>query len=75
MFFREVGPKNVAQVITDNATNYIATGKLLMERYPNLFWTPCVEHCIDLMLEDLGILLNHPRAYNFLDIIMHLCLN
>ena len=24
-----------------------------MERYPNLFWTPCAAHCIDLMLEDI----------------------
>ena len=26
----------------------------IMERYPNLFWTPCATHCIDLMLEDIG---------------------
>ena len=25
-----------------------------MERYPNFFWMPCVVHCIDLMLEDIG---------------------
>eukprot|EP00253_Pinus_taeda_P033830 PITA_33830 len=37
----------------DNAANYVAAGKMLMERYPNLFWTPCAAHCIDLMLEDI----------------------
>jgi len=50
IFIQEVG----IQVITDNAANYVAAGKLLMERYPNLFWTPCAAHYIDLMLEDIG---------------------
>eukprot|EP00253_Pinus_taeda_P036730 PITA_36730 len=54
IFIQEVGPSNVVQVITDNAANYVATGKMLMERYPNLFWTRCAAHCIDLMLEDIG---------------------
>eukprot|EP00253_Pinus_taeda_P033801 PITA_33801 len=54
IFIQEVGPSNVVQVITDNAANYVAAGKMLMERYPNLFWTPCAAHCIDLMLEDIG---------------------
>ncbi|XP_057856303.2 uncharacterized protein LOC131065720 [Cryptomeria japonica] len=25
-----------------------------MERHPSIVWTPCVAHCIDLMLEDIG---------------------
>lgn len=25
-----------------------------MDRHPSLFWTPCVAHCLDLILEDLG---------------------
>jgi hypothetical protein len=29
-------------------------GRMLMERYPSLYWSPCVAHCIDLMLEDIG---------------------
>jgi hypothetical protein len=53
-FIREVGPQNVVQVITDNAANYVVVGKLHMQRYPTLFWTPCVAHCIDLILEDMG---------------------
>eukprot|EP00253_Pinus_taeda_P004546 PITA_04546 len=54
LFIQDVGPSNVVQVITDNTANYVATGKLLMERYPNLFWTPCVAHSIELMLEDIA---------------------
>jgi hypothetical protein len=53
-FIRDVGPQHVVQVITDNAANYVVAGRMLMQRYPTLFWTPCVAHCIDLILEDMG---------------------
>eukprot|EP00253_Pinus_taeda_P019201 PITA_19201 len=57
VFSQEVRPQHVVQVITDNATNYVVAGKMLMERHPNLFWTLYVAHCIDLMLEDIGKIL------------------
>ncbi|XP_059076669.1 uncharacterized protein LOC131875947 [Cryptomeria japonica] len=50
----EVGEENVVQVVTDNAANYVVAGKLLMERHPSIFWSPCAAHCIDLMLEDIA---------------------
>jgi hypothetical protein len=50
----EVGVANVVQVITDNASNYVLAGKMLEEKHKTIFWTPCVAHCIDLMLEDIG---------------------
>jgi hypothetical protein len=53
-FIREIGVQNVVQVITDNAANYVSAGKMLMERHPTLFWTPCAAHCLDLLLEDMG---------------------
>jgi hypothetical protein len=53
-FIREIGPPYVVQVITDNAANYVVAGRMLMERYPSLYWSPCAAHCIDLMLEDMG---------------------
>jgi hypothetical protein len=51
-FIQEIGLQNVVQIITNNATNYMVVGRLLMSRYLTLFWTPCVSHCIDLILED-----------------------
>lgn len=50
----EVGDENVVQVVINNATNYVATGQLLMERHPSIFWSPCATHCLDLILEDIG---------------------
>ncbi|KAM0857105.1 hypothetical protein ACQ4PT_048695 [Festuca glaucescens] len=49
-----IGPKNVVQVVSDNGSNYKAAGRILMERYPTMYWTPCAAHCLDLMLEDIG---------------------
>ena len=53
-FIQEIGPQHVVQVVTDNAANYVAAGRMLMDRHPTLFWTPCAAHCIDLILEDMG---------------------
>jgi hypothetical protein len=49
-----IGRDKVVQLVTDNGANYKAACKLLMERIPTLFWTPCAAHCLDLMLEDIG---------------------
>jgi hypothetical protein len=49
-----IGKDKVVQMITDNGANYKAAGKLLMERIPTLFWSPCAAHCLDLMLEGIG---------------------
>ncbi|XP_011625198.1 uncharacterized protein LOC105421035 [Amborella trichopoda] len=58
----EVGPENVVQAVTDNAVNYREAGLLLMERRPNLYWTPCAVHYINLMLKDIGKLNRTDRA-------------
>jgi hypothetical protein len=50
----DVGINNVVQVVTDNGANYKAAGRILMERIPTLYWSPCACHCLDLMLEDVG---------------------
>ena len=46
----EVGPKNVVQIITDNASNYVAAGRMLEEKHPpfgghhvqSIVWTSCL---------------------------------
>ncbi|CAA0808010.1 hAT dimerisation domain-containing protein [Striga hermonthica] len=50
----EIGKDKVVQVITYNGANFKAAGKLLIERIPTIFWSPCAAHCLDLMLEDIG---------------------
>ncbi|KAL4355706.1 hypothetical protein AHAS_Ahas09G0013500 [Arachis hypogaea] len=49
-----VGPENVVYVVTDNAANYVAAGRLLESEFPRLYWSPCAAHCINLMLQDIG---------------------
>ncbi|GKB16387.1 uncharacterized protein Tco_0850310 [Tanacetum coccineum] len=53
-FIEEIREANVVQVVTDNGANYVAAGKLLEVKRPNLYWTPCAAHCIDLMLEEVA---------------------
>ncbi|CDP07924.1 unnamed protein product [Coffea canephora] len=50
---KKIGKDNIVQVFTDNASNYKAARKILMEKRKRLFWTPCAAHCTDLMLEDV----------------------
>nr|XP_025664895.1 uncharacterized protein LOC112763443 [Arachis hypogaea] len=49
-----VGPENVVHIVTDNAANYVAAGRLLEAEFPKLYWSPCAAHCINLMLQDIG---------------------
>eukprot|EP00253_Pinus_taeda_P017474 PITA_17474 len=51
---QEVGEERVVQIVTDNVANYMVAGRLFEIRHPTIFWTYCVAHCIDLMLEDIG---------------------
>ncbi|CAK8571854.1 unnamed protein product [Lathyrus sativus] len=48
----EVGEENVVQIVTDNTPFYKAAGEMLMEKRTRLYWTPCVTHCIEMILED-----------------------
>ncbi|XP_025674207.1 uncharacterized protein [Arachis hypogaea] len=51
-----VGSSNIVHVVTDNAANYVSAGKLIHEKYPNIFWSPCAAHCINLILKDIASL-------------------
>ena len=50
----EIGVSRVVQVVSDNGANFKKAGELIMEKYEQIYWTPCAAHCIDLMLEDIG---------------------
>ena len=39
-----VGASNVVQFISDSDASNIRARLLLEDKYPNIFWTPCVAH-------------------------------
>jgi len=59
----EIGEDNVVQVVTDDASNFLAARKMLEEKKTKLFWSPCATHFLDLILEDIGHL---PIFYNII---------
>ena len=50
---KQVGKENVAQIVTDNDSNYKKIGKRIMSKY-RIYWTPYATYCIHLMLKDFG---------------------
>ena len=38
----------------DNAANYVIAGRLLEKDFSKLYWSPCVAHCINWMVQDFG---------------------
>jgi len=50
--------------VTDNASNNMGAKKLLLEKRPNIFWTSCATHTINLMLQGIG---NMPRFKKVID--------
>ncbi|XP_038972237.1 uncharacterized protein LOC103712617 isoform X3 [Phoenix dactylifera] len=48
----KVGPYNVVQLITDNATDCRAASEEVAKTYPYIFWTPCMVHTLNLILKD-----------------------
>ena len=49
----EVGPTNVIQVITDNATNCKGAGKIIERKYTHIFWSGCLVHTLNLLMHDI----------------------
>nr|GLL29490.1 uncharacterized protein LOC109152037 [Ipomoea trifida] len=62
-FVNQVGKDKVVQVISDNASENVRAGKGLMEEYPNLYWTSCAAHCINLMFKDIFEIRHFSMAY------------
>jgi hypothetical protein len=49
----QVGPANVVQVITDNAPVCKVAGLIVESRYNHIFWTPCIVHNLNRILEEI----------------------
>jgi hypothetical protein len=47
----EIGVENTVQICR---ANYKVAGRMVMEKYPKLYWTPSTAHCLDLMIEDIA---------------------
>ncbi|CAA0833515.1 hAT transposon superfamily protein [Striga hermonthica] len=50
----QVGPENVVQVVTDNASNNMGAAKLLRKKRPSIFWTSCAARTMNLILEGIA---------------------
>ena len=44
----------MVHMVTDNAANYVAVGRLLEQEFRTLSWSPCAAHCLNLMMQDIG---------------------
>ena len=49
----QIGPNKVVQVITDNAPVCKAAGLIVESRFDHIFWTPCIVHNLNLILEEM----------------------
>ena len=49
----QIGPNKVVQVITYNAPVCKAVGLIIESRYEHIFWTPCIVHNLNLILEEI----------------------
>ncbi|XP_023909492.1 uncharacterized protein LOC112021156 [Quercus suber] len=49
-----VGPANIVHLVTDNAANYVAVGKIVCGKYRNISWSPCAIHCLNLIFKEIG---------------------
>ena len=50
----KIGAEKVVQVVTDNASNNMTAKALLSVKRPNIFWSSCATHTLNLMLEGIG---------------------
>ncbi|GKA51407.1 putative hAT dimerization domain, ribonuclease H-like domain protein [Tanacetum coccineum] len=49
----EIRHQNVVQIITDNAANCKGAREIIEGLYPEIYWTPCVVHTLNLALKNI----------------------
>ncbi|XP_037480540.1 uncharacterized protein LOC119357827 [Triticum dicoccoides] len=65
----EIGSENVVQVITDNASNVKGAGLMIQAKYTNIYWTPCIVHCLNLVLKEICDPKMHDEDFEVLNFI------
>jgi hypothetical protein len=51
----EVGPENVVQVCTDNASVMRKAVSIVQQQWPHLYFQGCMAHALNLLLQDWGL--------------------
>ena len=51
-YIEEVGPLNVVQLCSDNASAMLGALDMVIEEYPHIYKQGCAAHILDLLLED-----------------------
>ncbi|KAL7228951.1 hypothetical protein ACSBR2_007615 [Camellia fascicularis] len=54
LVIEEIGKQNIVQIVTDNGSNFKAAGLTIENKYPHIFWTPCVVRSLNLGLKRDG---------------------
>lgn len=52
----EIGSQKVVQFISDNTPNFESVGRMIEERYPNIFKINCASFCVNLILKEMDTL-------------------
>jgi Protein of unknown function (DUF 659)/hAT family C-terminal dimerisation region len=53
-FIEQVGPHNIVQICTDNASSMLKASQIIIKKYPHIYVQGCAAHAMDLLLEDWG---------------------
>lgn len=53
-FIEQVGPHNVVQICTDNASSMLKASQIITNKHPQIYIQGCAAHAMDLLLEDWG---------------------
>ena len=51
-FIEMIGPSNVVQLYTDNASVNLAVVTLVQQKYPHIFFQGCIVHALNLLLKN-----------------------
>jgi uncharacterized membrane protein len=50
---QKIGPDKFAAIVTDNASNCAAARDIISTKYPFIFNTRCIAHCVNLITKDV----------------------